>query len=128
MTPLRQRMAAVMAILNLSPNTQVSYISQVSLFARHFGKSPDLLRPEQIRDYQLFQTNERQLAPGSIRIAVSALRFLYRVTLRRDWDIPDVLPVVPSPEEVARFLDAVSITRNRAVLATCGADSIYWVN
>ena len=128
MTPLRQRMAEDMAIRNLSPNTQASYISQVSLFARHFGKSPDLLGPEQIRDYQLFLTNERQLAPGSIRIAVSALRFLDRVTLRRDWDIPEVLPapkqpsrlpVVPSPEEVARFLDAVSITRNRAVLSAC---------
>ena len=50
MTPLRQRMAEDMAIRNLSPNTQASYISQVSLFARHFGKSPDLLGPEQIRD------------------------------------------------------------------------------
>ena len=97
MTPLRQRMAEDMAIRNLSPNTQASYISQVSLFARHFGKSPDLLGPEQIRDYQLFLTNERQLAPGSIRIAVSALRFLDRVTLRRDWDIPEVLPAPKQP-------------------------------
>ena len=130
MTPLRARMAEDMAIRNLSPNTQASYIGQVSMFARHFGKSPDLLGPEQIRDYQLFLTTEKQLAPGSIRIAVSALRFLYGVTLQRDWDIPQVLPapkqprklpVVPSPEEVARFLDAVRIIRNRAVLTTCYA-------
>ena len=97
MTLLRQRMAEDMAIRNLSPNTRASYISQVSLFARHFGRSPDLLGPEQIRDYRLFLTTEKPLAPASIRIAVSALRFLYGVTLHRDWDIPEVLPAPSSP-------------------------------
>ena len=76
-----RRMAEDMALRNLSPNTQASYIGQVSLFARHFGKSPDLLGPQQIRDYQLFLTTEKQLAPGSIRVAVSALHFLYGVIL-----------------------------------------------
>ena len=130
MTPLRRRMAEDMAIRNLSPHTQASYIGQVSLFARHFGKSPELLGPEQIRDYQLFLTTEKQLAPGSISIAVSALRFLYRVTLRKGWDIPEVLPapkqprklpVVPSPEEVGRFLGCVANTRHRAILTCCYA-------
>ena len=81
MTPLRQRMAEDMAVRNLSPCTQSSYIQQVLQFARHFGRSPALLGPEQIRDYQVFLATERKLAPGSIGIAVSALRFLYRVTL-----------------------------------------------
>ena len=130
MTPLRLRMAEDMAIRNLSPHTQASYIGQVSLFARHFGKSPDLLGPEQIRDYQLFLTAEKQLAPGSISIAVSALRFLYRVTLRKEWDIPEVLPapkqprklpVVPSPEEVGQFLGCIANTRHRAILTCCYA-------
>ena len=128
MTPLRQSMTEDMAIRNLSPQTQASYIGQVSLFARHFGQSPDLLGPKQIRDYQVHPATERRLAPYSIAVAVSALRFLYGVTLDRNWDIPEILPtprqpaqlpVVPSPEEVARFLDAVSIPRNRTVLTTC---------
>jgi len=93
-------MAEDMAIRNQSPNTQASYISQVSLFARHFGKSPHLLGPEQIRDCELFLTNERKLAPGSIRIAVSAPRYLYRVTLRRDWDIPEVPPAPKQPSRL----------------------------
>ena len=77
MTILRQRMTNDMQIRNLSPNTQTSYLQQVSLFARYFDKSPAALGPEEIRTYQLYLSNERKLATGSILIAVAALRFLY---------------------------------------------------
>ena len=60
MTSLRQRMIEDMQIRNLSVNTQTSYVQQVSLFARHFNKSPELLGPEQIRAYQVYLTNERE--------------------------------------------------------------------
>src|SRR5215471_15984535 len=79
MTPLRQRMLEDMQIRNLSPNTQASYVQQVSLFARHFGKSPLELSPDDIRTYQIYLTNERKLTPQSILIAVSAIRFPYRL-------------------------------------------------
>ena len=49
MTALRQRMLEDMRVRNLSPHTQSSYILQVSLFARHFGRSPEELGPEEIR-------------------------------------------------------------------------------
>ena len=49
MTALRQRMTEDMQVRNLSPHTQASYLQQVSLFARHFAKSPDVLTPEHIR-------------------------------------------------------------------------------
>ena len=52
MTPLRRRMIEDMQVRNLSLHTQASYVQQVSLFARHFGKSPELLGPEEIRSYQ----------------------------------------------------------------------------
>jgi len=58
MTPLRQRMAEDMQIRNFSENTQKSYLQQVSLFARHFARSPEGLGPANIRDYQLYLTNE----------------------------------------------------------------------
>jgi hypothetical protein len=79
MTVLRQRMMEDMQLRNLSPHTQASYVQQVSLFARHFAKSPDVLAPEHIRTYQIYLTNERKLAAGSIHIAVAALRFLYKI-------------------------------------------------
>ena len=107
MTSLRQRMLEDMQVRNLSPHTQASYVQQVSRFARHFGRSPDTLGPEEIRACQLYLTNDRKLAPGSICIAVSALRFLYTVTLKTVWPVgavipapkqPQTLPVVLSPE------------------------------
>src|SRR5579863_2969449 len=82
MTVLRQRMTEDMQVRNLSPHTQASYLQQVSLFARHFGKSPSALGPEHIRKYQVYLTNEKRLAPGSIHLAVAALRFIYKVTLK----------------------------------------------
>ena len=130
MTSLRQRMTEDMQVRNLALNTQTSYMQQVSLFARHFDKSPEQLGPEDIRTYQVYLTNEKKLAPGSVLIAVAALRFLYKVSLKKDWTFQDVipapkkpqtLPVVLSPEEVLRFLGCVSSTKHRAILTTCYA-------
>src|SRR5438132_7892068 len=84
MTSLRQRMTEDMQVRNFSPHTQASYVQQVSLFARHFSKSPEGLGPDEIRSYQVYLTNERKLAPSSILIAIVALRFLYKVTLHKD--------------------------------------------
>lgn len=130
MTALRQRMTEDMQVRNLSPHTQTSYVQQVSLFARHFNKSPEELGPEHIRTYQVYLTNEKKLAPGSILIAVAALRFLYKVSLKREWPFDEVipapkkpqkLPVVLSPEEVLHFLECVGSTKHRAILTTCYA-------
>lgn len=130
MTPLRQRMCEDMRVRNLAPNTQLSYVRQVSLFARHFDRSPDRLGREDIRTYQVYLTDEKRLSPSSIQVAIGALRFLYLVTLRRDWDPaamlplpkrPQRLPVVLSPEEVQRFLGCVSNVKHRAILTTCYA-------
>jgi site-specific recombinase XerD len=86
-----------MQIRNLSPHTQASYVLQVSLFARHFGQSPTVLGPEEIRAYQVYLTNEKKLAPASITTMVSALRFLYKVTLKKDSAIEDVIPAPKKP-------------------------------
>jgi site-specific recombinase XerD len=80
-----------MQVRNLALNTQTSYLRQLSLFARHFEKSPEQLGPEQIRDYQAYLTNEKKLAPSSVLIAFAALRFLYKVSLRRNWIFGDVI-------------------------------------
>ena len=100
MTSLRQRMIEDMQVRNLSPLTQTSYVQQVSLFARHFNQSPEALGPEQIRSYQVYLTNEKKLAPGSILIAVAALRFLYKVTLHKDWTLPEIIPAPKKPQKL----------------------------
>lgn len=130
MTSLRQRMIEDMQIRNLAIHTQNSYVLQVSMFARHFGKSPEILGPKEIRTYQVYLTNEKKLATSSILIAICALRFLYKVTLKKNWALeeiipapkkPQKLPIVLSPEEVIQFLGAVASTKHRVILTTCYA-------
>jgi site-specific recombinase XerD len=117
-------------VRNFSLVTQASYTREVSGFARHFNKSPELLGPEQIRAYQIYLTNEKKLGVVSISVATSALRFLYRVTLKKNWcmadmipapKVPKKLPIILSPEEVVRFLDCVAMRMHRAILTTCYA-------
>ena len=130
MTSLRQRMLEDMRVRRLSPFTQRAYVETVARFARYFDRSPERLGPEQIRAYQVYLATERGLATSSLLVAVSALRFLYRVTLQKRWSFDDVipaprkpqaLPVVLSPQEVVQFLDAVKAAKHRAILTACYA-------
>ena len=130
MTPLRQRMLEDMQVRNLSPHTPRAYIENVARFARHFHRSPAALGPEEIRAYQVYLTRERRLAPSSLEIAVCALRFLYRVTLKKPWSFDDLipapkkprrLPVVLGPDEVVHFLSCVHAPKHHAILTTCYA-------
>lgn len=73
MTQLRQRIREDMEVRNFALNTQISYLQQVSVFASHFGKSPDLLGREDILTYQVYLTNEKKLSPGSRRYAFSTV-------------------------------------------------------
>jgi site-specific recombinase XerD len=119
-----------MQIRNLARNTQDSYLQQVARFAHHFRQSPESLGLEEFRTYQVYLTTERKLAPGSIMIAVAALRFLYKVTLRRAWPVtelipapkkPQTLPIVLSRAEVQRFLESVPTRKHRTILSVCYA-------
>jgi len=118
-----------MEIRNLSHNTQLSYLQQVSSFARYFQRSPETLGPEEIRAYQVHLTTERKLAPGSLCIIASALRFLYKVTLKREWVEAEIplpkkpfkLPVILSREEIARFFESIASRKHRTILMTAYA-------
>lgn len=130
MTILRQRMIEDMQVRNLSPSTRDTYLLQVSLFARHFRKSPAMLGPEELRSYQVYLTNDKKLSASSIQIAVAALRFLYKITLKKQWSfeevlpapkMPDTLPRVLSRDEVRQFLGCVESLKHRAILTSCYA-------
>jgi integrase/recombinase XerD len=123
MTPLRQRMLEDMQIRHLSPHTQRAYLSAVARFAKHFGRSPAELSLEDIRSYQLHLV-ARGVGHSNFTITVSALRFLYTVTLRKDWRVdqipharhPQRLPIVLSPVEVAQLLEAAPNLKYRTAL------------
>jgi integrase/recombinase XerD len=126
MTPLRQRMIEDMQLRNLSAETQRAYVHYISGLAQFYRTSPELLSPEEIREYQLYLINERRLSPESVNQFVSAATFLYRETLEAPWPenaltrarVPYRLPVVLSPEEVTAFFRCVSTLRYRAALMT----------
>ena len=125
MTPLRRRMLEELQRRNISPSTTRGYILAVKQFAEYFGKSPEKLGAEEIRRFQLYLLNEKKLAPGTVEMRMSALRFLYRKTLkRRDLAYDDLvfpktptkLPVVLSPEEVTCLIEAAPNLLYRTLL------------
>jgi len=129
MTPLRRRMLEDMAIRNLADNTRLSYVQQVVSYSNYFHRPPEDLGPEEIRTYQLYLTQTRRLSPSSVSVATGALRFLYKVTLKRDWSLDDIpmpkrpfkLPVVLSREEVMHFLDSIYSLKHRTILTAAYA-------
>jgi integrase/recombinase XerD len=129
MTPLRQRMTEDMQLRNFAPGTQRSYISYVADFAQHFHRSPDQLDLEAIRQYQLHLTNDRKLSPASVNTFVSAVQFLYLITLEMPWNKDDFprprldhkLPVVLAPDEIQHFLYHLPGIKHRAILLICYA-------
>src|SRR3954462_13645112 len=123
-SPLRRRMIEDMTVRNFVEKTRNDYIRHVKNLAAFLGRSPDTATAEDLRLYQLHLT-EGGIRPPTINAAVSALRFFFSVTLDR----PDVtrlltfvaeprkIPVVLSPEEVARFLEAAPGPKYKAALS-----------
>ena len=126
MTALRKRMQEDMQLRNFTPETQRNYLHHITGLARFYRTSPDQLSLEEVREYQVHLLNERRQSPQTVNQFVSAATFFYRVTLEAPWQegalvrarIPQRLPVVLSPEEVALFFDYVPSLRYRAALMT----------
>ncbi len=133
MTTLRQRMTDDLRLRNRSLRTINTYIAHIANFARHFGKSPELLGSEEIRQYQVYLVHERHVSWSNFNQAVCALRFLYRHTLGRDLVVahipcprqPKRLPLVLSQAEVLRFF-AIRSLKYRAILMTAYAAGFGW--
>ena len=122
-SPLRQRMQHDMIMRGLGPHTQKDYIRHVKRLAAFLGRPPDTATEEDLRRFQLMQ-HESGVRPTTINSTVSALRFLYTVTLkRRDLSrslvitrIVPRLPEVLSVEEAARLLQAAPGIKYKAAL------------
>jgi site-specific recombinase XerD len=121
---LRRRMTEDMTVRGFTASTQQGYIRAVKDFTAFFGRSPDWAGAEDLRRYQLEMRSRGASATG-MNAAVSALRFFFTVTLARReaaaWMTtvrePRTLPVILSPEEVARLLDAAPGLKYRAALS-----------
>jgi integrase/recombinase XerD len=128
MTALRQRMIEDMRLRGLADSTQRSYLHYVTEYAKYYGKSPDRLDLEAVRQFTLHLIQESKWAAESINAFLAASRFLYIVTLEAPWraedfphrqPVPIKTPTVLSPQEVQVFLDAVPGVKNRTILTVC---------
>jgi len=121
---LRQRMLDAMAVRNFSDKTRHDYIRHVKNFAAFLGRSPDTASAEDLRRFQLHQ-RQNGVQPASMNSAVSALRFFFSVTLDRpDMERhltfvrePRKIPVILSPEEMARLLEAAPSPKYKAAIS-----------
>src|SRR6267154_869345 len=124
-SPLRARMIEDMTVRGFKEDTRRDYVRHVRAFAAFIGRSPDTATAEDLRLFQLQQT-QSGMQPPSINSAVSALRFFFTVTLDRP-DLARRLTVVPYPrripavlsvEEVTLLLRAATAPKYKAVFAT----------
>src|SRR5256714_691945 len=124
-SPLRTRMIEDMTVRGFNEDTRRDYVRHVRAFAAFIGRSPDTATAEDLRLFQLHQT-QSGMQPPSINSAVSALRFFFTVTLDRP-DLARRLTVVPYPrripavlsvEEVTLLLRAATAPKYKAAFAT----------
>jgi len=131
MTPLRKRMMEDMHLHGFAKGTQQAYANAISRLAKHFGKSPDKITEEELRQYFLYLTYEKKLGHGSCSLALCAIKFLYEYTLQREWPTLQLvrpakekkLPDILSQQEVRLILGLVRQFRYRVCLNTiyaCG--------
>src|SRR5438034_10605156 len=132
MTDLRKRMLEELQRRNYSPTTIRYYLRVVENFARYFGKRPDRLTQENIREYQVYLLQERKLEASTVGLHIAALRFFFVKTLRRPYlqlDLPSPkrpkrLPTVLSQEEVARLIESANNLLDYAMLMTLYATGV----
>lgn len=131
MTALRERMLEDLQLHGLAESTQRLYIQAVRKLAEHYEKPPDQITEEELRQYFLYLTQVKQIAPNTLGVVLHGIRFFYERTLHREWTILDLvqppkrkkLPVVLTIEEVRHILSYVHNQGCRTCLSTiyaCG--------
>jgi site-specific recombinase XerD len=123
MSELRRKMLTDLKIRNYAERTQEIYIARVAEMARYLKRSPADLSGEEVRDYLRYLKEERRVSRSAFVQVIAALRFLYGFTLKRQEMVPHMPyprgkrrhPVVLSPEEVVRLLNAIPNLKHRTV-------------
>ena len=126
MTPLRKRMIDEMELQNYATRTIQAYVAKVAQLAQYFKKSPDLLRPEDVRTYLLYLVQEQKYDWNKYKQTLAALRYFYRWVVKGPEIVADIrcprperhLPVVLSFEETQRFFAAIYSFKYRVILMT----------
>lgn len=126
MSALRKRMEDDLVVRGMSPRTLESYTGAVAALAKYYKRSPDRINAAEVQRYLLYLIQEKRLSWSSCNIALSGLKFFYRVTLKRtqaQFELPTArqpqkLPQILAPEEVVRIIEAAANPKHRAILVT----------
>ena len=126
MTRLRQLMIEELRRRNFADSTIRSYVHGVEHFSRYFHRRPDQFGPEHIRQYQAMLFSKLKYSPNTVTLRLAWLRFFYIQVLKRSWSIAETpypkkvvrLPLILTPDEVARLIDAADSPFHRAMLMT----------
>jgi site-specific recombinase XerD len=120
-----------MQLRGLSEKTQQLYVRVVRQLAEYYGKSPDEINEEELRQYFLYLKNTKHAARSTCTVALCGIKFFYQQTLRREWTTLDLvrprrekkLPVVLSTSEVRQILSCIRRLYYKVCLSTiyaCG--------
>jgi site-specific recombinase XerD len=123
---LRDKMKKDMELKNLSERTIETYLKCVKNFVSHYGKSPEAIEHNGIREFLYYLLKVKNASQATINQHYSALKFFYQTTLGRDWDALKIprsrrikkLPVVLSKEEVRAVLREIQNLKYKALLMT----------
>jgi integrase/recombinase XerD len=126
MHPLRQQLIDALQLSGKGERTQEAYVREVRLLAQFYDKSPGRISEPELQNYFLHRKNVDHLAPNSMRICYSGIRFFYQHVLKRDWHTLSLiraqtehrLPAILSLEEVRRLLKAATPLHNQVYFTT----------
>jgi site-specific recombinase XerD len=119
-------MIAALQLSGKGERTQEAYVREVRLLSQFYGKSPDLISEQELQQYFLHRTNVDGLAPASMRICSSGVRFFSQHVLKRDWHTLSLIraqtehrfPAVLRVEQVRRLLKAATPLHNQVYFTT----------
>jgi integrase/recombinase XerD len=126
MNPLRQQLITALQLSGKGERTQQAYVREVRLLSQFYRKSPSRISEPELQRYFLHRKNVDHLAPNSMRICYSGIRFFYQHVLKRDWHTLSLiraqtehrLPAVLSLEEVRRLLKMATPLHNQVYFTT----------
>ena len=122
---LQDQMKTDLLLKRYSPHTTKAYLRCIRDFAKYFMRSPAEMGEAEVRQFLLHLTQERKISPCLQTTYVSALKFLYRITLRQPEVVehlpypkrPKTFPVVLTMQEVLTLFEAIRSPKYKAILA-----------
>lgn len=123
---LSQRFVRELTFRNYSTRTISAYLSVLVQLSRHFGKSPEEISSEELKEYLYGAKHRRGLSNSFINQTISAVKILYQDVLNQKWDdqikikrprkeLP--MPEILSKDEVVQMIEATSNFKHKSIIA-----------